>query len=152
MITIRLAKESDIEELLLVNPLLSKKLIMDRLETQRKKDADYLVLDDGKKLLGQVLLKWQGKPTHPDYPDIENIYVRGSERGKGYGKILIEECERKAKTRGCKKIGLAVNHEPNCPEQKLYLKLGYQHDGRKEYSLKIYEEVTDVVIDMEKDL
>ncbi len=149
---IRLAKKSDIDELLLVNPLLSKQTILERLQKQQDKEAEYFVLDDGKHLLGQVLLKWRGKSTHPEYPDIENIYVKGSERGKGYAALLIQECEKKAKEKKFKKIGMAVNHEVNCPEQKLYRKLGYTHDSRERYTRQIYEGVDETVIDMEKEL
>lgn len=152
MLTIRLATKSDLEELLLVNPLLPKKVILDRLKKQAQNEAEYLVIDNGKHLLGQVFLKWPGKPTHPEYPDIENVYIKGTERGKGYGPMLVKECEKRAKKQRYKKIGLAVNHEKNCPEQIMYRKLGYKHDENKTYSLELYPGVKETVIDMEKSL
>jgi GNAT superfamily N-acetyltransferase len=152
MLKVRLATKSDKNEILLINPLLSKTIITYRLSQQEKKEAEYLVIDDGIHLLGQVFLKWYGKQTHPEYPDIENIYIKGSERGKGYGALLVKECEKRTKDKGYSKIGLAVNHEVNCPEQKLYRKLGYRHDGKSTYTLELYPGIKERVIDMEKSL
>lgn len=152
MLTIRNAKPSDIKQIHIVNPLVKAEVIGERLRKQSKREAEYLVLDNGIHLLGQIFLKWTGKPTHPEYPDIENIYVKASERGKGYGTLLVTECERRAKIKGYKKIGLAVNHVRNCPEQILFRKLGYIHDGKIKYPGEIASSKKGYVIDMEKDI
>jgi GNAT superfamily N-acetyltransferase len=152
MYTIRLAHNSDLEQLKLIKPSITTETVQERLALQIKQKAEFFVVDTEKELAGFALLKWFGKPTHPEYPDIEDLYIKESYRGKGLATMLLQECEKKAKDKGVTKIGIAVNPSENCPAKKLYLKCGYTHDGKPEYIDGIYNGVEDWAIDLEKSL
>jgi len=149
---IRNIKENDFESIRKIKPSIGLETFTDRLERQKKGDVDFLVLEDNGDLKCFVLLKWKGKQTHPEYPDIEDLYTKVSERGKGYGSKLIAECEEMAKTKGSNKIGLAVNPNENCSAHKFYVKLGFIDTGEKPYIDGVYNGVEDWCIDMEKEI
>lgn len=152
MIRIRLAQEEDIPDLQKVKPILSAEQARERIKRQSVGEVEFLVLEKDNGIVSFVLLKWRGKKTHPKYPDMEDLYTRESERLRGYGSVLIAECEKRAGKKGFTKIGLAVNSELNDPARKLYEKLGYLHDGGRSYVDAVYDGVEDWCIDMEKDL
>lgn len=149
---IRKAKREDIAVIRTVKPILTEAQIIERLEKQKKGDSDYLVLEKDGAIVSFVVLKWQGKETHPEYPDMEDLFTKLKERGKGYGTRLIKECERLAKARGFKKIGLAANPDLNQYAEQLYEKLGYKHDGKKSYVDGVYDGTEDWVVDLEKEI
>lgn len=149
---IRLATISDITQLKLVKPTITTENIQERINLQLKNQAEFLVIDTGTDLAGFALLKWFGKPTHPEYPDIEDLYIKNSYRKKGLATILLQACEQRSQEKGYTKIGLAVNPSHNCPAKKLYLKCGYKHDLKPHYIDGIYDGVEDYVIDLEKNL
>ena len=147
---IRKAEISDSEALKEIKPSLDDKTIEERLKRQEKGKAEFLTMEDNGEPVSFVFLKWDGKKTHPEYPDMEDLYTREEFRGKGYATILIKECEKRAKEKGFTKIGLAVNPNLNSKAKDLYEKLGYRHDGNKQYIDAIYNGVEDWVIDLEK--
>ena len=149
---IRKATLQDKNQLKKIKTSLTNKQILDRLKRQTKRKVEYLVLEVDKEIVAFILLKWQGKKTHPEYPDMEDLYVVKNERGKGYAKKLLAECEKLARIKGFEKIGLASNKDLNYPATKLYLKLGYVHDGRKSYIDGVYNGVEDRVIDLDKEI
>lgn len=150
---IRNATIQDIELIKQVRPdWITTAIINERLDKQNKKEIDFLVYDNLGQIVSFVVIYWHGKKSHPEYPDIVDLYTKESERGKGYGSMLIAECERIAKNRGFKKLGLAVNPDLNCQARKLYEKLGYHHTGNEPYVDGVYNGVKDWCIDMEKDL
>ena len=109
-IKIRKANASDIESLfILKNGTLTREEIQKRLDQQGDGDIDYYIILDQGQLVGHVVLNWRGKSTHPEYPDIVDVFVAERERGKGYGTIILEFCESAARDKGFLKIGLAVN-------------------------------------------
>ncbi|MEK9179386.1 MAG: GNAT family N-acetyltransferase [Patescibacteria group bacterium] len=142
----------DIPSLKKIKPSLDDLTIKNRLKLQENGTAVFLILRDKDDPIGFVFLKWNGKPTHPEYPDMEDLYIREDMRGKGYGTKLIDECEQRAKEKGFKKIGLAVNPTENLIAKKLYEKLGYIHDGKKSYVDGVYNGVEDIATDLEKRL
>lgn len=150
--SIRNAIIDDNQQLKEVKPELEDKRINNRLQEQTEGKADFLILEENSKIVGFVYLKYYGKETHPDYPDIEDLYTKENEREKGYGSILVKECERLVKERGYKKIGLAVNPKHNDSSRKLYERLGFRYIGEKPYIDGVYNGVEDWCIDMEKDL
>jgi GNAT superfamily N-acetyltransferase len=152
MLKIVNASITDQQQLKLVKPDLTTTVIKTRLELQKQKKAEFLLLKDENQLLSFVLLKWFGKPTHPEYPDLENLFTRVDKRGKGYATRLLSACENLAKEKGYAKIGLAVNPDPNDPAYRLYAKLNYQHTGGEKYVDGVYQGVEDWVIDLEKNL
>lgn len=150
--TIRLAKENDRDELKKVKEGLSPEQIKQRLEWQKEDKAVWLVAKVGQELAGYVVVKWVGKPTAPDYPDLEDLHVRADYRGKGIAGQLVAEAESLAKARGYQRIGLAVNPDPRCPAHKLYTKLGHKATGEDKYVDGIYGGVKDWVVDMVKNI
>lgn len=152
MNSIRKATLKDIDQLKKVKPSLSDEHAVDRLKRQGEKLLEYLVVEDDGVIVSFVLLKWHGKETHPEFPDLEDLYTREDKRGKGYATLLIKECEKLAKQRGFKKIGLAANPDLNENARRLYEKLGFRHDGGKTYVDGIYNGVEDWVVDLEKTL
>ena len=149
---IRKVTIDDIDQLKQIKPTLNLETINSRLDRQQNAEVEFLVLDISSELVCFVLLKWNGKNTHPEYPDIEDLYTKENKRGQGYGSLLIKECEQRVKQKGFSKIGLAVNPQENCPVKKLYERLGYKPTGEKAYIDGVYNGVEDWCIDMEKDL
>lgn len=144
--------ESDIPKIKDIKPAINNQQVLERLHMQNNGLADFILLSDDEQPISFVLLKWKGKPTHPEYPDIEDLYTSELHRGMGYGTLLIKECERRSKERGYSKIGLAVNPEDNPKAKRLYERLGYVYDGNKSYIDGVYNGVEDWVIDLEKEL
>jgi len=149
---ISLATTSDTDVIRTIKPTINKDTVRERLERQLKGEVEWLLLNDNNNFVGFVLLKWQGKPTQPNYPDIEDLYIADPYRNLGYGKKLIAECEKRAITKGFKKIGLAVNPTENKHAKKLYEKLGYHAVGAQLYLDGVYNGHEDWCIDLEKDL
>lgn len=149
---IRRAVLADMPQLMKVKPALSDEHAVERIKRQAEGLVEYLVLETNGEIVSFVLLKWHGKATHPEYPDMEDLFTREDQRGKGYGSKLISECERLAGEKRFKKIGLAANPDLNEHARKLYEKLGYKHDGGKGYVDGVYNGVEDWCIDMEKAL
>lgn len=149
---IRRATSKDVDHLKKVKPSLTGEQAEERLKKQEEKLVEYLVLEKDGEIVSFVLLKWQGKKSHPEYPDMEDLFTREDQRGKGFATNLIRECETLAKQKGFNKIGLAVNPELNENAHRLYTKLGYCHDGKKSYVDGVYDGVEDWVVDLEKKL
>jgi len=149
---IRKATLKDIDQLKKVKPSLNDGQVVERLKRQGEKLVEYLVLEKDEEIVSFVLLKWHGKESHLEYPDIEYLYTREDRRGKGFATKLIKKCEKLVKRKGLKKIGLAANPDLKENARRLYEKLGYHHDGGKPYIDGIYDGVEDWVVDLEKRL
>ncbi len=147
---IRKAIINDFDKLREVKPEFDEGTLKKRIEMQSKGEAEFLILEVDDKPVSFVLFKWIGKPTHPEYPDIEDLYTKADARGKGYGSILLYECENLAKKGGYNKIGLAVNPDENDNAHRLYMKLGFKDVGESKYLDGIYNGIEDWAIDMEK--
>lgn len=152
MYKIRLATQTDVSSLKQINHHLNREIILERLEKQKEEKADFLLLEIDGILSGYVFLKWTGKPSHPEYPDMEDLYLSIDARGKGYGRLLVGECEKRVMERGMKKIGLSVNPSNYCPAKRLYSKMGYKHDAKKSHMETSRMGLSRKVIDMEKEL
>lgn len=152
MITIRQAKQSDIEEIRKVKPDLSDVQIKNRFKWQADKKAVWLVAVKNDQICGFLVLKWFGKKTAPDYPDVEDLFIRPEDRGQGIAGIIVQNAENMARNKGYHRLGMAVNPDPRCPANKLYRKLGYQEVNGKRYVDGVYGGVKDWVVDMVKEL
>ncbi len=150
--SIRKAARGDSPQLKEVKPGLEDGRINDRLKAQENGKAEFLIIESDNQIVSFVYLKYFGKVTHPDYPDMEDLFTKESERGKGYGTALIKECEKLSHVKGFKKIGLAVNPTENLHAKQLYEHLGYRHDGKQSYVDGVYNGVEDRCIDLEKSL
>lgn len=149
---IREAVLNDMGLLREVKPYLDSIEMKRRISEQGQNKAKFLIAEEKGKIVGFCFLKWYGKKTHPEYPDMEDLYVEESKRGGGVGSTIIKECETLVKKRGFKKIGLAVNPLNNKNAKRFYEKLGYKCNVSKSYIDGIYNGVEDWVVDMEKEL
>jgi ribosomal protein S18 acetylase RimI-like enzyme len=60
----------------------------------------------------------------PDELKIDKVYVHYDLRGRGYGSLLIEHVQRRARTLGCRRLFLQVNKN-NRSAIEAYLKNGF---------------------------
>lgn len=148
---IKNAGSSDLPRLQVVRQLEAWRMAQ-RLDAQTAGRAEFLMVEENFQVVSFVFLKYSGKQTYPDFPDIEDLYTKEQERGKGYATALLQACEAKAKQKGFGQIGLAASIDPADPARRLYEKLGYQHDGKARYVDGVYDGVKDWVIDMVKNL
>lgn len=150
--SVRNATLNDSSQLKKIKPGLEDERIGGRLKDQADGKSNFLVLEDGGKVVSFVYLKYYGKDSHLEYPDMEDLFTKEDQRGKGYGSTLIKECEKLVREKGFKKIGLAVNPDKNDYAKKFYEHLGYKYDGNKSYVDGIYNGVEDWVVDLEKEI
>lgn len=122
---IRNATTKDWKTLKKIKPGLTDAAIEHRLKEQSDGLADFIVLEDGG-LKSCVVLTYYGKPTHPEYPDIVDLFTTEASRHQGYGRTLVNECLKRARDRGAKKIGLSIYKDADPRVQKWYEKLGFR--------------------------
>lgn len=90
--------------------------------------------------LGQAAIHWNGKPTHPDIPDIQSLRVHPSLRGRGIGSRLLEVCEKHVAKQGYKKVSLSVALD-NPDAQRLYERQGYRVVGSPYCDVWFYTDI-----------
>lgn len=108
--------------------------------------------------IGQAAIHWNGKPTHPEIPDIQSVRVHPEFRRLGIGSRLLEACERHALTRGYRQISLSVALD-NPKAKRLYERRGYRVVGAPYSDVWFYADaagqsvrVEETVLDMIKEL
>jgi len=89
-----------------------------------KPSAEVLLAFEGKEPVGFAVYfynfsTWLGRPGLY----LEDLFVRPSDRGKGYGRALLERLARIAQARGCGRMEWAVL-DWNDPAIQFYKKLG----------------------------
>ncbi|HKD78785.1 MAG TPA: GNAT family N-acetyltransferase [Candidatus Angelobacter sp.] len=88
----------------------------------------------GSRCLGYGSLLWSsqyGPFREAGIPEIQDLVTSESWRNRGIATGLVAALEARARTRGCKQIGLGVGlYADYGPAQRLYTKLGYKLDGR----------------------
>jgi len=149
---IREAQEKDIPQIMQIKNWGTKKDYLTRISKTMEGKAEYLVIEENGEILGHIFLKFYGSKTAPDYPDIEDAFIKEELRGQGIGTKLIEEVEKIAKEKGFHKIGLGVNPTLNPKAKSLYERLGYKDTGNPPYLDAVYNGTEDWVIDMVKEL
>jgi len=154
VVKIRQANQDDRERLALVKSYWGNEtaeiIISRRLrQTQQGKGA-YLVAETDNLIVGHVFLKFFGKETAPDYPDIEDLYVQEAFRRQGIATALLQQCEAISRSKGFGLIGLAAGVDETGPERMLYRRLGYVLTGDKPYVDAVYNGVEDWVVNMKK--
>lgn len=149
---IRTANFDDIAKIAQLKNTPDQERYIKRVDQLQEGKAEYLILEEGGEIIGQAFLKYYGTLSDPDYPDIEDIYIKEQFRGQGLGTLLIKKCEGLAKQKGFKKIGLGVNPTLNSKAKALYERLGYDDVGREPRLDGIYNGVEDWTIDMVKNL
>ncbi len=127
-------------------------------QTHQSGDATLLVADLGGFPIGQIVVLWRGKPSHPHFPDLQSLRVHPAFRGLGIGSTLIQAAEKLVAERGFRRAGLSVGLD-NPHAQRLYEKLGYQsqnviYDEQWSYIDQSGAEIvmTERVLDLAKDL
>ena len=127
-------------------------------EKHGQQELLYLVADFNDFPIGQVLVIWSGKPSHPDFPDVQSLRVHPAFRGMGIGSRLIEAAEDCARERGHSRLGLSVSVE-NPKAHRLYERCGYARRGEPyldewSYCNAREEAVTlsEIVVDLVKQL
>ncbi|MDA1192475.1 MAG: GNAT family N-acetyltransferase [Candidatus Poribacteria bacterium] len=132
-VRVRAATEADLDAMEWAGGYESRATHEDRLDDQETGSALYLVACVNDHPVGYAMLRWAGRPTAPDYPDIEDMGVFPALRGYGIGTALIEACERVARERGHSRIGLAVNPTRNSSARALYERIGFRFSGTSPY-------------------
>ncbi len=108
--------------------------------------------------IGQAAIHWQGKPTHPQIPDIQSLRVHPDYRGAGIGSRLVRACEEYSQRKGHERISLSVALD-NPRARRLYERLGYAVAGPNYCDVWFYTDargqnvrVEETVLDMIKEL
>lgn len=136
--TIRSAEASDLDAIFLLEKSCfydnwSRDSIASELLDNRQTEC--YVLEEGGRLLGYYFA-WHiaGESS------LNNIAVEEAERGKGYGKLLMEHFLGRAEEKGSEDLYLEVSTE-NRPAIALYQKYGFERVGlRKNYYPKLHED------------
>ncbi len=156
---IRPANLEDISQIaLLKNPkdethrLTDELIARHRIENFDPSDQVLLVLEETEEIIGQIVIRFHGTETEPEYPNLQDLYIQNSHQGQGWGTKVISYCEKLLLQKGYAKIGVQVNPTLNCRAHKLYTDLGYHDLGREPYLDGIYDGDEDWVIDLVKNL
>jgi ribosomal protein S18 acetylase RimI-like enzyme len=83
-----------------------------------------MVAVDGSRIVGSVILGWDGWRGH-----IYRLAVERSYRGAGLGTRLLEAAEHRARDQGCARIDAIVQDE-NELAHRLWSHVGYQRQTR----------------------
>jgi len=103
------------------------------LEEQTQGKREILVATLGGRIAGYVFLN--GNPRYQPFrrlgiPEIQDLFVSPDARRQGIGEALVQECEARARAKGCTQMGIAVGlHAGFGAAQRLYVRLGYVPDG-----------------------
>ncbi|MBT7304374.1 MAG: GNAT family N-acetyltransferase [Victivallales bacterium] len=151
--SIAVASEADASELTAVKPGYGVTDVAERFRwLAQDVDATWFLLKQNSEVIGWCVASWSGKKTHPEHPDLQDLFVKAEYRNQGCGSRLVAEVERIARNRGHTRLGIAVNPDDNQGARRLYERLGFRHDGRPKYLDGIYGDFEDWVIDLEKGL
>lgn len=138
-ISVRDADEADIPALMEIKGVGEEALHRDRLRDAREGGLRYLVLVDGRTVIGFVLLVFRrpeywsdGGDTH-HLPQIVDLQVVKTRRGQGLGSAFLREIEHIAAEAGCSRIYLSVEPLANPRAHALYLRQGYQPEQPEPY-------------------
>ena len=74
-------------------------------DKHRDDELCYLVADFNRYPIGQVIVVWSGKPSHPDFPDVQSLRVHPAFRGMGVGSRLLQAAEECARQHGHQRLG-----------------------------------------------
>jgi GNAT superfamily N-acetyltransferase len=132
LIAVRDAEEADLPALIAIKGEGSEALHRDRLLDAQGGGFRYLVLLRGQEVIGFALLvsrrpaSWSDANHVQHLPQIVDLQVAESQRGKGYGSAFVRAIERKAAQAGNHQLYVAVEPADNPRAYALYQRLGYQ--------------------------
>ena len=134
-VEIREARPDDAEALVPLIELLPHKVTVEglrrRLEQIPESDSPQLVAVEGGKVIGLCGLH-RMTAIHREMPvgRITILVVNEEARGKGIGRLLVEEAERRFRAAGCMMIELTSN-DWLVEAHRFYEKLGYQQTSKR---------------------
>jgi ribosomal protein S18 acetylase RimI-like enzyme len=92
---------------------------------------------DGKKLVGMTGVFWGGSEKTKHIATIFGVYVKKEYRGKGIGKLLLENIIKQIDSlKQIKKIKLSVTAS-QLPALSLYKKMGFELIGKSKNEIKV---------------
>lgn len=130
--TVRNAREADIPALTAIKGTGSEALHQDRIRDAQGGGFRYLVLLTGDEIIGFACLVMRRPANWPDagdnqhLPQIVDLQVKESHRGKSYGSKFVHEIERIAAAAGSGQLYLSVEPAANPRAYAFYQRLGYQ--------------------------
>jgi GNAT superfamily N-acetyltransferase len=130
--TVRDAVEADVPALTAIKGEDSEALHRDRLRDAPGSDFRYLVLLMDEKIIGFACLvfvrpaHWSDADDEQHLPQIVDLKVSESFRGRGYGSEFIGAIERIAAEVGYKQLYIGVEPLTNPRAYALYQRIGYQ--------------------------
>ena len=97
--------------------------------------SHFMILIDSEQVIGCGVLrhKWSWEKRCKSWW-FYAIWINPIHRGKGYGKILMQELLSEVRKRGIKQIGLTVD-ENNIIAQNLYKKIGFVEIGKSKQQI-----------------
>lgn len=110
-----------------------KEFIQEIIDIINDNNKKILVIDNNEEIIGFIIFQIKNKHAKKVY--IDQLIIKENQRGKGLGKLLINEIEQLAKKENCKRIEFdcwAFNN--NAFEM-------YKHLGYKEQLIKFEKEV-----------
>lgn len=105
-------------------------------------------VEDNGHLVGKMEVDWDERKKIRHNAEVYGVYIDPEYRGKGLGKMLMDEVEKLAREHEITRLWLDVVVTQK-PAMALYRKLGFREIGRTEKSLKTNGEYYDKLL-MEK--
>jgi GNAT superfamily N-acetyltransferase len=143
-ITVRDASEVDVPALTVIKGEGTEALHCDRLRAAQDADFRYLVLEVQDELIGFACLvgcrpaSWPDADASARLPHLQDLRVKETHRGHGYGSAFIRAIERVAADTGARQLYLSVEPVHNPRAYALYQRLGYQQLQSEPY-LQLWE-------------
>jgi GNAT superfamily N-acetyltransferase len=131
-LTVRDAEEADVPALTAIKGVGTEALHRDRLRDAQGSGLRYFVLLADQEIIGFACLVMRRPASWPDsgdthhLPKIEDLRVKESQRGRGYGSAFVGAIERIASIAGYRQLYLSVEPLSNPRAYALYQRLGYQ--------------------------
>lgn len=122
-----------------------RKLQEKRINFGNELGNEFIIASDGNNFIGHVIVEGN---------KMKALYVEESNRNQGLGTLIIEEVEKRLKSRGFKMVEISVNPDENEKAKRLYQRLGYRVKSDKkclEY-VDPYDGAEDWVIDLFKEI
>jgi ribosomal protein S18 acetylase RimI-like enzyme len=119
-------------------------------------EAFVLIADFNGFPIGQAALYWQGKPAHPQVPDLQSLRVHPIFQGQGIGTKILQAAEIAVQQHGHTCLGLSVGIH-NDGAQRLYERCGFRIIGEPYEDIWRYTDakgetivVAEIVLDLLK--
>ncbi len=103
--------------------VLSRSDSLEGIKSKLERDPDlFLVAEEDQRIVGAVMGCFDGRRGWVNHLAIDPQF-----QGKHFGKIIMEELEKRLKEKGCEKVNLLVRMD-NTKVQGFYERLGFKQD------------------------